>query len=79
MPLTHQQDCIHLLMPLSVVDDSSLHQAKDVELKGKWARQDKQSSLMRRQVMCLLLKTAVERSKPLCLYARQERSCHTGE
>jgi hypothetical protein len=29
--------------------------------------------------MCLLLKTTVERSKPLCLYARQEKSCHTGD
>jgi hypothetical protein len=61
-----------------VADDSSLHQAKDVELKGNKAGSSRQrSSLTRRQVTRLLLKTTVERSKPLCLYSRQERSCHT--
>jgi hypothetical protein len=46
----------------SVADDSSLRQAKDVELKGKRARQDLQPSLTRRQVTRLQLKTIVERS-----------------
>jgi hypothetical protein len=63
-----------------VADDSSLRQAIDVETKRIKAGSSRQrSSLTRRQVTHLLLKTTVERSKPLCLYSRQERSCHTGE
>jgi hypothetical protein len=79
--------CLHSLIYIShvttlftVADDSSLRQAKDVETKRIKAGSSRQgSSLTWRQVMRLLLKTTVERSKPLCLYARQERSCHTGE
>jgi hypothetical protein len=53
---------------------------KDVETKRIKAGSSRQrSSLTRRQVTRLLLKTTVERSKPLCLYSRQERSCHTRE
>jgi hypothetical protein len=62
-----------------VADDSSLRQAKIDELKGKQARQDCNPSLTWRQVMCLLLKTTVERTKPLCLYSRQEKRCLAGE
>jgi hypothetical protein len=63
----------------NVADDSLLCQAKIDELKGKWAHQDRNPSLTWRQVTHLLLKTTVERTKPLCLYSRQEKRCLAGE
>jgi hypothetical protein len=55
----------------SVADDSSLHQAIKLKTKrNKRARQDRQPSLMWRQVMCLHFKTIAECLKPLYLYTR---------
>jgi hypothetical protein len=59
------------VIPTSVADDSSLRQAIKLKLKGiKRAHQDRQPSLMRRQVTCLQLKTIAEPSQPLYLYSR---------
>jgi hypothetical protein len=54
-----------------VADDSSLRQAIKLKTKrNKWACQDHQPSLTRRQVTRLLLKTIAECLKPVYLYSR---------
>jgi hypothetical protein len=60
------------LMPLdTVADDSLLHQAIKLKLKGnKQACQDRQPSLTRRQVTRLHFKTIAECLKPLYLCSR---------
>jgi hypothetical protein len=88
LPILHMPDvqqcwCLpsRFLNPPTVADDSSLHQAIKLKLKGnKRACQDLQPSLTRRQVTRLHFKTIAECLKPLYLLCKvRERSVTLGK